>query len=286
MHTKIKTDNSYNHDYAEHLGRINVKLISPPSVEQFRNIISVFMMNTWNDKLQYEFDDRNIDECISDLFNGNILPTGMETINITWAVEGLNMIDTTHLIRHRLFSFSAQTHADRDMRDDVALIPPSILGSKFFNRYHRILIDAKDLYVDMLDSGEVCCLDTRTIMPRCFEHFYIVRSTIKDLIAFCQLRGDEQIQTQSDNILAMKLWLAVLRQYPFLRGLVDFRKQDSFYIKQSMAGKTNIFPPSTKNNTFEWSPEQFIHDKHRDEFVGGCVYKALRNSLLRQIEAI
>lgn len=286
MHTKSKTGEPGKFNYAEHLSTIDVKLIEPPTIEQLRGIVSVFMMNTWNDKLKYEFNEQDIDNCIYELFAGNILPTGMETINLTWTVSGLDMIDTTHLIRHRLFSFSAQTHADRDMRNDTMLIPASILHSKYFERYINIADEAKRLYMDMTDSGEVCCLDTRTIMPRCFEHFYIVRSTIKDLIAFCQLRGDEQIQTQSDNILAMKLWLEVLKQYPFLKGLVDFKKQDVFYVKQSKAGKTNIFPPNEKNDCFDWSDGQFIHDKHRDEFIGGVVYKTIRANLLAQIDAI
>ncbi len=48
----------------------------------------------------------------------------METINITWSVNGMDMVDTTHLIRHRLFSFAAQVHGDRDMRDDRVVVKP------------------------------------------------------------------------------------------------------------------------------------------------------------------
>jgi len=286
LHTVRKFNRKYDLDAKNQLHKLKVKLIQPPTVEQFREVIAVFMKNTWKDKLQYTFDEKSIDETIIDLFRGNILPTGMETINITWSVEGLDMIDTTHLIRHRLFSFSAQTHADRDMRDDIIVLKPGIVENpSLMARYLKICDDAKQLYCEMMDSGDINCLDARTIMPRCFEHFYIVRSTLKDIIAFCIMRADEQIQTQSDNIIALKLWLAVLQQYPFLGGLIDFRKPDAFYIKQSKMGKTNIFPPNEKNDMFDWSPKQFFHDKHRDEFAGGLQYIALRDALLKQIDA-
>jgi len=123
-------------------------------------------------------------------------------------------------------------------------------------------------------------------MPRCFEHFYFVRCTIKDLIGYCQMRGDEQIQTTVDNVIAMRLWLEVLKRYPFLKPCVDFRKEDSFYVRQCAKGKTNIFPPNLKNDKFEWCEEQFFHPYHRDEYAGGEIYLRLRAELLAEIDAI
>lgn len=287
LHTVKKFGQPATTTYLSQLDNLQVKLISPPTEEQFKSIIAIFMKNTWKDKLDHgPYSEDDVDQTIKELFKGEILPTGMECPNITWTVEGLDMIDTTHLIRHRLFSFSAQTHADRDMRHDSAMVKPGIMiDTAFFARYISICDQAKALYTDMMDSGRVNCLDARTIMPRCFEHFYIVRSTIKDIISFCIMRADEQIQTQSDNIIALKLWLEILKQYPFLGGLIDFSKPDGFYIKQSKKGKTNIFPPNAKNDLFDWSPKQFFHDKHRDDFPGGSIYLDIRDNLIEQINA-
>lgn len=287
MHTKMKFGDSSRTEFVEQLSAIEVNIVHAPSVKEFRAIISQFMMNTWNDFIRRDFDEQDIDDCIKDLFAGKILPTGMETINIVWDVSGLNMIDTTHLIRHRLFSFSAQTHADRDMRDDLCLVPAGIIAnSEFYYRYIDVVRQAQELYVDMMDSGQVHCLDARTIMPRNFEHFYGVRSTLKDIISFCQMRGDEQIQTTVDNVVAMKLWLEILKRYPFLKGVVDFEKPDMYYVNCGKEGRTNIFPPNVKNDIFEWSEGQFIYDKHRDQFPGGATYLRIRNDLLKQINAI
>jgi len=269
------------------LENINVKIVGAPSIPEFRKIIAVFLMNTWNDKLQYTFAEEDIDQTIDELFRFELLPTAMETINITWTVNGMDMVDTTHLIRHRLFSFSAQVCSDRDMRDDNVMVKPSIMANKdFYERYQSITNAARDLYMDMLDSGEVHGLDARTIMPRNFEHFYMVRCTIKDLMGYCIMRGDEQIQTTVDNVIAMKLWLEVLKIYPFLKGLVDFRKPDAFYQKQCGKGKTNIFPPNAKNDNFNWCEEQFVYKRPRDEFPGSDSYLQIREFLLAQMDAI
>ena len=288
MHTKLKFGKKPGPiEFMNQLECIDVQIVHAPTVPEFRKTISTFLMNTWNDKIETDFPEADIDQTIDELFRFELLPTAMETINITWSVNGMDMIDTTHLIRHRLFSFAAQVHGDRDMRDDRVMVKPSIMANKdFYERYKHITTLARDLYVDMLDSGLVHGLDTRTIMPRNFEHFYMVRCTIKDLIGYCIMRGDEQIQTTVDNIIAMKLWLEVLKRYPFLKGLVDFRKPDAFYQRQSAKGKTNIFPPNAKNDNFDWCEEQFYHPIGRDEFPGGDVYLKIREDLLKQIDAI
>jgi len=288
MHTELKFGKQPGPlQFVNQLTAIDVKIVHAPTVAELRKTISVFLMNTWNDKIQWAFPEEDIDQTIDELFRYELLPTAMETINLTWSVNGMDMIDTTHLIRHRLFSFAAQVHGDRDMRDDRVMVKPSIMANpEFFDRYRKITQDARQLYIDMLDSGLVHGLDTRTIMPRNFEHFYMVRCTIKDLIGYCVMRGDEQIQTTVDNIIAMKLWLEVLKIYPFLKGLVDFRKPDAFYQRQSAKGKTNIFPPNAKNDNFDWCEEQFYHPIGRDEFPGGDVYLKIREDLLSQIDAI
>jgi len=288
MHTTLKFGQKPGPiEFVNQLDAIDVKIVHAPTVEQFRHTISVFLMNTWNDKIQWDFPKEDIDQTIDELFKYELLPTAMETINITWSVNGMDMVDTTHLIRHRLFSFAAQVHGDRDMRDDRVVVKPGIMANEdFYARYKQITTMARDLYVDMLDSGLVHGLDTRTIMPRNFEHFYMVRCTIKDLIGYCIMRGDEQIQTTVDNVIAMKLWLEVLKVYPFLKGLVDFRKPDAFYQRQCAKGKTNIFPPNAKNDNFDWCEEQFYHSKGRDEYPGGASYLKIREDLLNQIDAI
>ena len=274
-------------EFVSKLDAIDVQIYNAPSIEEFRKTLSIFLLNTWNDKIATDFADADVDVMVKELFRFELLPTAMETIGLTWWVNGLDMIDTTHLIRHRLFSFAAQVHGDRDMRDDRVVLNPAFLAPEnahFLERYKAINEAAQLLYVDMMDSGTVNGLDARTIMPRNFEHFYMVRCNIKDALGYVNMRRDEQIQTITDNVIALKLWLEIVKRYPFLRGLVDFNKPDEFYVRQSKQGKRNFFAPNAKNDKFDWVPEQFYHgDKSRDDFPGGQLYLDKKAELLSAI---
>jgi hypothetical protein len=100
------------------------------------------------------------------------------------------------------------------------------------------------------------------------------------------MRVDEQIQTTVDNIIALKVWRAIVYQYPFLKKYVDLSAPDRFYVNQCKKGKTNIFPPNAKNDSFDWSESQFFHPIGRDEFPGGDVYLKLRKELVDEINSI
>lgn len=266
---------------------IKVTIIDAPTVDQMRKLLPAFMYNSWQEKPKFDgFSEAEIDRCIKELFAGSILPNGMETIGITFCVEGLDLVDVTHLIRHRAFTFSAQC-SDRDLRDLTALVKPSIIeNDEFLDRYLDIVNKSVQLYADMMDSGEINTFDARTILPICKSHFYNVRGCIKDIIAFCNQRCDEQIQPQSDNIVAIKLWLEISKLYPFLKDVVDLRQQAKYYIKQCISGKTTIFPPNKLNDVFEWCDTQFFHDKHRDKFNGGEAYLNLKAKLLDELDRL
>jgi|TARA_R110002110_G_scaffold175446_2_gene379036 thymidylate synthase (FAD) len=272
------------------LDAIDVTITDAPSPEQFRKIFAVFLLNTCRDTIitdHKKFSDQEIDICIDQCFRGELLPTAMETVSIAWTVSGLDMIDTTHLIRHRAFSFSAQLHGDRDVRRDRVVAKPGILCNPALReRYETLCNDALQLYVDSLDSGELNLFDARTVLPRCFEHFYMVRSPLKDLMGYCRARADEQLQPISDNLVALKLWLEVLKIYPWLKPYVDFRRPDAYYQTMSKKGKTSLYPPNDKNEGFDWHEDMFLHPIHRDEFPGGEKYLEMREEIMAQIDNI
>jgi thymidylate synthase (FAD) len=166
-------------------------------------------------------------------------------------------------------------------------VKASILAvPEFAERFTEIAKLTQSLYIDMMDSGKVSVFDCRTILPVNKTHFYVVHGCIKDIINYVKQRTDEQIQPQSDNVVALQLWLELCKLYPFLKPLIDFTKQEAFFQKVARAGKTIIFPPNEKNDTFDWSPDQFFHDKHRDKFEGSDVYLSIRDAIYAELSTI
>jgi len=285
---KLKTGEEPVTGYTEQLSSIRVQLMYAPTMTELGSYIPEFCTATWQDRpplhRDYTFQERN--KILHDLFHGKFLPTAMETINITFRIEGMDIIDTTHLIRHRMFSFSAQCSADRDLRHDSAVVKPGILANeKFMDRYMEITEAAKQLYADMVDSGEISILDARTILPRNLATFYYVRGTLGDWIRYVEQRKDEQIQPMSDNVIAMYIWLELVRMYPPLINRVKIGGPDHWYIKTAPTGRnSNIYPPKPENDTFEYGDNWFLHDKPRDGFEGSEVYSAIKNRVLRILD--
>lgn len=283
---KVKWNQKPSTEFKNHLESINVTLLSAPTMDELRSYIPQFATATWQDHPKKTFTDEERDEVISDLFKGILLPTAMETISLTFLIEGMDLIDVTHLIRHRSFSFSAQCTADRDMRHDEALIKPGIAINHDFNfRFKRLVKEAKKLYSDMVDSNVVSILDARAILPRCLASHYYMRGNLKDVLGFIRQRLDRQIQPQTDNIIALQMWIAVCRQYPLIKDLIDVNAPDHWYIKTAPTGRTtNAYPPEEKNDTFEWNEDWFLYHKKRSEFPGSETFDSLQQILLEVLD--
>lgn len=272
----FKENEPINKTIVEHLETIDVTILSAPSYDELLSYIPEFVSATWQDyPTSIPSEDR--EQLVQDTLKGIMLPTALETIGITFRIDNLDLIDVTHLIRHRTFSFSAQCTADRDLRHDICFAKPSIMHSEFFSRYTELVNECKQLYADMVDSKEISILDARTILPRCMPHFYYVKGNLKDIMHFIRLRLDEQIQPQSDNIVAMKLLIALCEKYPILSEYFEIGGRDEFYIKTALTGRnSNIYPPKKENDVFEYNENSFLYKKRRDDFIGSYVYLRIK----------
>jgi thymidylate synthase ThyX len=275
---KFKTD----------VDNINVKLISAPTYEELSKYIPQFVSATWCDKPGQGKVFKKLKSNLMDLFFDNkLLPTAMETVNLVFEVTGIEHTTASHLIRHRMLSFSARTHADRDNRDDVYTIPGSIKDSKYREEYEKICQDAVNLYGKMLDSNEISTMDARAILPRSEETYYFVRGNLKDIMSFIKTRIDVQTQPQTDNILSMLMWKEILKLYPMLHDKIDFEQKDMFYINAARTDVGhNLFAPAEKNDVFEWNEKDFIYNKHRDEFIGAQYYLKRKRKIVNEINNI
>jgi len=164
------------------LEAVNVRMLDCPSDSDLMRYIPEFASGTWEDHPKTDFTDEERAQVIDDLFAGYILPTALETIKMTFIIEGIDLVDVCHLIRHRTLSFSAQGTGDRDLRHDDVLVKPSILSDRdYMNRLIEIIKLSKELYADITDDPDMPVLDARTFMPRCTSNYYYVSGDLKSL---------------------------------------------------------------------------------------------------------
>ncbi len=276
--------------FVNNLDAIKVTLIDAPSIEDLRNLIPQFITATWSERpgdMTRGHNLRELDNDIKALFNGKALPTGLETIGLTFLIEGISIQEVTHILRHRMASFSAECSGDKWWTHKDALVPNSIQNSNgestlgcenicgpdmsdFYYRYKQVVEAAKQLYCDMIDSKKISIMDARYILPRCLETFYYVRMNLGDVIRFIHQRIDKQIQPETDNVIAYFMYMELLKQFKHLVvGLVDFHAPSRYYIETARTGKaTNLYQPDADSDKFEWNEEDFIYNCTRDKMNG------------------
>ena len=273
--------------FCDGLESVNVRMLDCPSDKDLMRYIPEFASGTWEDRPKTDFTDEERAKVVDDLFAGYILPTALETIKMTFIIEGIDLVDVCHLIRHRTLSFSAQGTGDRDLRNDDVLVKPSISHSKHMAKFEKLMHDAKELYADVTDDPDMPILDARTFMPRCTSNYYYVSGDLKAIMAFVAQRKDESIEPESVNIFAIKLWTEVVKRFPQLKTKIDLRGPDHFAIETSKGGRSsNFYKPEPKNDLYEYRLDWFMRQKMRQEMTGGQDYITMRDGLLAEFDKL
>lgn len=278
---KIRFGEKPTTSFVNNLKAIDLNLIEAPSMHDLRNYLPQFLEATWvdnpNDAKQLTIQEK--DQLIRAAFEGKALPTALETVNLVFQIEGISLQEVTHILRYRSASFSADCSGDKWWSHRDALVPSSIenscgegnndRGINFYDRYQEIVLMAKQLYCDMIDSKQISIMDARYILPRCLSTFYFMRISLKDALHFIRQRIDRQIQPETDNFIAYQMYILLLEQYPIMNGLIDIHEPSWFYVKMARTGKaTNLYFPDADSDKFEWNEQDFIYQCRRDELNG------------------
>jgi len=257
-------------EYKNNLRSIDVKLLGAMPVEKLKEYIGNWVHATWNKNPLDSSNDDKIEDYIKGAAKGEILPSVLETIPLIFLIDGISLIEVTHLLRHRQFSFSADCSGDKMWNEKDALVPSSIQqSSEFYERYKSIVEQSKQLYCDIINSKKISIMDARYILPRCLSTYYFVKCNLRSCLDFIKQRIDKQIQPETDNMIAYKMYLEIIKQYPFLKGIVNLHAPAMNYIKQANTDNaSNLYWPDKDSDIFEWNPESFVYKCRRNELNG------------------
>lgn len=258
-------------EFKNDLENIKVTLVDYTPWESIIHYLPGYVNATWADEPEETYSMAQVVDDIEKAFTFKTLPSILETIRLTFRIEGISVQDVTHLIRHRTFSFSAQCTGDRWLSHTTAVIPESIENSpEFLERYKDLTRQCRELYAEMIDSRKISIMDARLILNKNHDNFYYASMNVKDLLAFCKQRIDRQIQPKSDNIIAYQMYLELCRAYPIAHlDLIDFEMPSFHYIKNARNGHaTNLYFPEENSDKFEWNEKDFIYQDYRENING------------------
>jgi len=275
---------------------IKVSLVNYTKFNDLLEFMPEFVEMTWTDfpsEKKFLLSERL--EAMYNIFNKKTLPTALELIRFVYLIDGINIQDVTHLLRHRTFSFSSSCTGDRDQRCHNITMPEAISNSpEFKDRYIKLMKDCIQLYADMVDSDKISMMDARLCLPKCHDTSYYVGCNLKDLLGFLNQRKDEQIQPSSDVVLALKMYVELCSVYPIACfNLIDFDAPDYFYIQSSQTEhSTRLYAPYSKNDKFEWHPDSFIYGERLKHEVAGTgsahlkVFENVRNIYIKLLKEL
>jgi len=156
----LKTGEKANPKFVNNLEMINVKILAIPSENDLMSYVPSFSSGTWCDNPKHDFTKGEREQVLRDLFAGYILPTALETIKVTFIIEGMDLVDVCHVIRHRTMGFSASGTGDRDCRHDNVLLKPSIIGSKYEEKIKKHISGLMQIYGEMYDDKDIPMIKT------------------------------------------------------------------------------------------------------------------------------
>jgi len=110
----------------------------------------------------------------------------LEHVNFTFLIEGISRVATHQLVRHRIASYSQQSHRYTKIRRESFVIPPSIeeKAKELFDKY---IDEALDVYESLLKLG-VKKEDARFIIPQAVSSNIVVTMNARELLHFFALR--------------------------------------------------------------------------------------------------
>lgn len=268
---KIRFNEKPTTDYYNSQNNMKVTMINYPQ-KDYKQRMYEMVKATWKDEpVEYlDYTEEEMNETFKNVLKFKVLPNSMEHLTFSFLVEGLTLVEITHLLRHRMFSsIHAQCSADRFLTHDSAFIPSSIENSKFADKYKELTDKTKELYQEMVDSKEVSILDARYILPRNHRYFYYFTGNLKDLIGFINQRKCTQIQPEMDNILAHMILELVSKIIPEVKELIDMNcNQNCYFVKSPEHENSRVYSPDKVHAPFlkdKYNKEDYIYPKTRKE---------------------
>jgi len=141
----------------------------------------------------------------------------IEHASFTFAIEGISRSCSQHLIRHRIASYSQQSHryVDLSKQELTYIMPPEVENNpKLRRRFQREVDEQEKKYNEMVKLG-INPEDARYILPNGVETKIVVTMNARSLHNFFRLRCCQRAQWEI-QALAWEMLRLVKKEAPDL----------------------------------------------------------------------
>lgn len=134
---------------------------------------------------------------------GHLSP--IEHASFTFIVEGISRVTSHQLVRHRIASYSQQSHRVVNLKDACFVVPPTIESNVEAKRiFEEVIEHARESYAKLVKLG-VPREDARYIVPQAVETSIVVTMNARELMHFFNLRLAEDAQWEIREMAKLML---------------------------------------------------------------------------------
>lgn len=265
--------------FLDYLDCIKVSLLNWPNKKLLYKVMYNFQRATWGYKGRKDegIEWSKIQQSIEEMSKGKSLGLGMEAANFTFLVEGISRIITHQIVRTRVgVTYSQRCTGDQDLRYDNFMVPRSynkIENRELLQRYKKLILEAKQLYADSLDSG-VPITDARYCLPPGNMNYIYVHISLSTLIPLIGKRMCTN-ETIEYNEVSSQMRNEVIKKFPLLENVLmaDCDKPSKcFFARGHSPLNGNIFTPDEKHE-FEYNKWNFMYPRSRHQMIGNTKFK-------------
>ncbi|MEM0084366.1 MAG: FAD-dependent thymidylate synthase [Candidatus Methanomethylicia archaeon] len=158
----------------------NPERVVAAAIRQCRSIVGA-------DKLIMELSDDDVKRLIRQCIEmGHLSP--IEHASFTFLIEGISRVTSHQLVRHRIASYSQQSHRVVKIDPNNFIIPPSIEGNEEAKKiFTETLKSCMNCYEELLKLG-IPREDARYIVPQAVGTSIVVTMNARELLHFFNLR--------------------------------------------------------------------------------------------------
>jgi len=219
-HFAIKKNANVLTKFIDKINAVKVTMIDYPDQERAKKVLVNFSEASWIEDFFSQANEMDKETAINDLLKGNMLGQGLEALQFTFLVSGLDLHDTHALVRNRIgVSYLQQSSAVRPFTNSDIIVPRAFTKTpELLARYKEWVIKGKILYQEMLETGDIAITDARLALPKTTSTWIYVSCNLMTLLAIYSKRSDSQEEYVAMNEMVKQMKQQVSEKFPYMKN--------------------------------------------------------------------
>jgi len=259
--------------FVDNISAVKVEIIDWPDEERLKRVFVNMSQASWFEDFYSTASDEDREEVVSDLFSGKILGQGMEHPQFAFKVSGLSLHGTHALVRNRIgIAYLQQSQAVKDFRHSDVLVPRAFTKHRdLLKRYEEWVQTGKQIYADMLDTGDIANTDARFCLPKTIPSWIYLTASLPTILSIYGKRTDSQEEHPEMNSLAYQMRDLIVEKFPYMKSYFVSHDDNGrcLHLKKGYAANC-IFKRDSKHQIANYSDEWTLHDKTKQELMLDC----------------